>query len=205
MSYLEFFGTLLNILCVWLVARRNIWNWPVGIISVLFFGLLFYQIRLYSDLIEQIYYLITGFYGWWLWHRESKTEKLPEQKSKYIFSKKITQMTTLGIIVAGTAMMGYFVARIHIYFPSIFPVAASFPYLDAFTTVMSFVAQILMAWKRIECWLLWIAVDIIGIGLYYAKGVKFVSLLYLIFLIIATKGLINWYREYMKNLPRQTV
>jgi nicotinamide mononucleotide transporter len=68
---------------------------------------------------------------------------------------------------------------------------------------MSFAAQILMAHKKIECWYLWITVDIIGIGLYFAKGVVFVSLLYLIFLILATKGLFNW-RKLVIPL-RQTV
>jgi len=67
MSYLEFVGTLLNLWSVWLVTRNNILTWPVGNIGVIFFAVLFYQIRLYSDLIEQVYFLITGFYGWWAW------------------------------------------------------------------------------------------------------------------------------------------
>src|SRR3989344_4392191 len=67
MSYLEFFGTLFNLACVILVVRKNVWTWPVGIVGVVLFGILFYQIQLYSDLVEQGYYLITGFYFWWLW------------------------------------------------------------------------------------------------------------------------------------------
>jgi nicotinamide mononucleotide transporter len=52
-----------------------------------------------------------------------------------------------------------------------------------------------MAHKQVECWYLWIAVDVIGIGLYFAKGVVFVSLLYLVFLVLATRGLLTWRRD----------
>jgi len=60
-----------------------------------------------------------------------------------------------------------------------------FPYLDSFKTAMSFTAMWLMTKKWIESWIYWIIVDVIGIGLYYTKEVKFISLLYLIFLVMA--------------------
>ncbi|HYF61502.1 MAG TPA: nicotinamide riboside transporter PnuC, partial [Herpetosiphonaceae bacterium] len=82
--------------------------------------------------------------------------------------------------------------NLHIWLPDLFPEPASFAYLDALTTIMSFVATILMARKRIECWVYWIAVDVIGIGLYYAKDVKFIALLYVIFLALAIAGLFAW-------------
>jgi nicotinamide mononucleotide transporter len=195
MSYIEFFGTILNILCVWLVARNNILTWPIGIVAVVLFAFLFYQIQLYSDFFEQIYFIITGFYGWWVWI------KLREKKKQNnVNESKITRLTLLGkiktvvIVILGTVAMGYFMSNIHNYFPSLFPIPASFPYLDAFTTIMSFTAQLLMAHKKIENWYLWIVVDVIGIGLYYVKGVVFVAILYMIFLGIATKGYFNWRR-----------
>ena len=98
----------------------------------------------------------------------------------------------LSFITVGTILMGFTMSRIDLILPSIFPEPASYPYLDALTTIMSFAAQILMAHRYIESWALWILVDIIGIWLYYAKGVVFVSLLYFIFLILAIKGLLNW-------------
>jgi len=192
MSYLEFVGTLLNLWSVWLVTKNNVLTWPVGNIAVILFGFLFYQIRLYSDLVEQVYFLITGFYGWWVWLYLRKRGMNSRGDLPVTFNSGLSNKIYIGIIIVGTALMGYAMGHIHLYMPSLFPEKASFPYLDAFTTVMSFAANILMAHKKIECWYLWIAVDIIGIGLYFAKGVVFVSLLYLIFLILATKGLFNW-------------
>ena len=89
-----------------------------------------------------------------------------------------------------------FMKNINLYFPVYFPEPASFPFLDAFTTVMSFAATILMARKKVECWYLWILVDIIGIWLYYVKGVKFIALEYVLFLILATKGMIEWQKVF---------
>ena len=66
-SWLELVGTIFNLVCVILAARRNIWNWPIGLIGVMLFGVLFYQINLYADVFEQVYYLITGISGWYLW------------------------------------------------------------------------------------------------------------------------------------------
>ena len=54
-SWLELVGTIFNLVCVILAARRNIWNWPIGLIGVMLFGVLFYQINLYADVFEQVY------------------------------------------------------------------------------------------------------------------------------------------------------
>jgi nicotinamide mononucleotide transporter len=112
------------------------------------------------------------------------------------FSSPKGRAITVGSIAVGTVLFGYVMSNIHTLFPVIFQAPASYPYLDAFTTVMSFVATILMIYKKIESWMLWILVDIIGIVLYYVKEVKFVSILYVIFLALATKGLISWYQTW---------
>lgn len=90
-------------------------------------------------------------------------------------------------------------SQIHTILPRLFPEQASFPYLDALTTIMSFTAMWLMAQKRIESWYYWIVVDIIGIWLYYVKEVKFIALLYVILLLIAINGSISWLKTNASN------
>jgi nicotinamide mononucleotide transporter len=206
MSYIEFFGTIFNLWCVWLAAKNKISNWPIGIVGIVLYLFLFYQIRLYSDLFEQMYFLVMSFYGWWLWARlDPKQEAGKQEKLRIRYNTGIVNAIYVAIIILGTAFLGYFMKNIHLYFPAYFPEPASFPFLDAFTTVMSFAATILMARKKVECWYLWILVDIIGIWLYYVKGVKFIALEYVIFLILATKGMIEWRKEFRnkKNDLRQ--
>lgn len=201
MSYLEFFGTIFNLVTVWLCARKNIWNWPIGIGAVVLFGALFYQLRLYADFFEQVYFFLTGFWGWWAWSRYGKKKRKTISVSSGISRNTIKENIFWGIvIVMGTAALGLLMTRIHVLLPAWFPEAASFPYLDAFTTVVSFVAQILLVRQRIENWYLWIMIDIIGVWLYYEKEVKFVAVLYFIFLILATKGLLLWKKRL--QVPR---
>ncbi len=197
MSYLEFFGTILNIWSVYLTAKRKVLSWPVGIVAVILFFALFYQIQLYSDMVEQAYFFITGFYGWWAWTRVKAGE--PDKELKVLHASTRENIRYVLSIIIGTLALGFFMSKVHLILPSVFLIPADFPYLDAFTTVMSFAATILMAQKKIECWYLWILVDIIGIGLYYVKDVKFISLEYVIFLVLASTGLIAWRRAYNRH------
>ncbi len=163
LSYIEFIGTILYFASVWLIARKNMLTWPVGIVSVVLFGILFYQIQLYSDTIEQVYYLGVSAYGWIAWNRT----RVATQEIRAQFSW--------------------------------FPVAASYPFLDALTTVMSFAAMFVMTRRRTEGWIYWIVVDIIGIGLYWVKDVKFISLQYVVLLGMATYGFVQWLRDEQRR------
>jgi nicotinamide mononucleotide transporter len=189
MSYVEFIGTILYFWSVWLIAKRRILTWPIGIISVLLYMVLFYQIRLYSDTIEQIYYLGASVYGWWIWDKSPMDNG---QITDVAYSNG--QVITLWMIVTAfvSGVFGFLMSRIHILLPLIFPEAASFPYLDAITTIMSFSAMWLMAQKKTESWVYWIVVDGIGIWLYFVKDVKFISLLYVVLLVMAFNGLRMW-------------
>jgi len=193
MSWLELIGTVCNIATVYLITKRKIINWPIGIVASALFAILFFQFRLYSDFIENIYFFVTGFWGWWLWTRkdvfagDSKVEvRKASRREVYI---------SLAVTVIGTAVMGYCIAHIHQWLPKYFPEAAALPYLDTLTTVMSFVAQILITRRIILNWQMWIIVDIIGIWLYWYKGLRLISLLYVIFLGLAIKGFIDWRRQ----------
>jgi nicotinamide mononucleotide transporter len=201
MSYIEFSTTILIVIYVLLITRRILWAWPIGIIAFILFAVLFYQVRLYSDFFEQFYYIGNGFYGWWLWLASRKDGENKELEISYSSAK--TKIATTSIITAGSAALGFTMSRIHIYLPSLFPNPAAFPYIDAFATVMGFAAAAMMAHRKIESWLLWICVDVICIGLYFARSVKFVAVLYIFFLALAVNGLITWTRDFRNksNLP----
>jgi nicotinamide mononucleotide transporter len=192
LSYIELVGTIFYLWSVWLIARRRILTWPIGIVAVILYMLVFYQIRLYSDALEQVYYLIASVYGWWHWL------KSPREGATIVdvrFSdKKSILLWVLASVVLGIAL-GAFMSRAHTLLPGIFPEAASYPYLDALTTIGSFSAMWLLARRRIESWVYWILIDIVGIGLYYVKGVRFIALLYVVLLGLAIKGFVSWARR----------
>lgn len=197
MSYIEFVGTIFYLWSVWLIAERKMLTWPIGIISVILYFFLFYQIRLYSDAAEQVYYLGASIYGWWYWNKGKQ-----EEKESVIKISSPLKLFTWGISTIFVSIgVSLFVSRLHIMFPIIFPEPASFPFLDALSTIMSFSAMFLMAKKYFESWIYWIIVDVIGIRLYFVKDVKFLSLLYVILLIIAIKGLFEW----LKNMEKYNI
>ena len=190
LSWIEFVGTVLYFLSVWLIARKNMLTWPIGIVSVILYGILFYQIRLYSDTIEQLYYLGISIYGWAAWRKSRGGAPLVRSS----FSRPAAAAAWAGVTLAAAVGVGQAVSRLHLWLPTLFPAAASFPFLDALTTVMSFVAMFLMTRRRTESWIYWIIVDVIGIGLYWVKEVRFISLQYVVLLGMAIYGLLHWVR-----------
>jgi len=197
MSYIEFFGTIFTIWCVWLTAKAKILSWPIGIIGTILYIFLFYQIQLYADVFEQGYFFITSLIGWWIWlHPRTKAETGQDRHLRISKNSVKENLAYAGIVAAGTALLTYVTINLNVWLPAYFPEPASFPFLDAFTTAMSFTAQWLLTKKRLENWVLWIAVDAIDIWLYWFKGVKFVSLEYGLFFIIASVGLYRWIQEY---------
>lgn len=198
LSYVELVGTIFYLWSVWLIARRRIWTWPIGIVAVILYMLIFYQIRLYSDALEQVYYLLASVYGWWHWLRS------PREGGTIVdvgFNRTKSVLFWLSVsLLLGTGL-GAFMSRAHVLVPAIFPDPASYPYLDALTTIGSFTAMWLMARRRIESWLYWIIIDVVGIGLYYVKGVKFIALLYVVLLGLAIKGFFSWSKQLRDVSP----
>ena len=190
LSYLEFSGTVCYLLSVWLIARRNMLTWPIGIVSVLLYMCLFYQIQLYSDTIEQVYYLGASTYGWWHWQGQ-KDDKSAE--IKVFYGSRISLLTWIGVTLVTSILLGITMTRVHLWLPQLFTAVADYPFIDALTTVMSLVAMWLMARRHVESWLYWIVVDLFGIWLYSVKHVYFIAGLYVVLLVLATKGFYDWH------------
>lgn len=187
---------MFGLLCVGLTIRQNIWCWPTGLIQVLLYIVIFYQVKLYSDLILHIIYVFLQLYGWYHWlhgggpQGETNAKALPVS----LISWQL-RMAWLLVGVIGTLIWGYLMQTY---------TDASIPYGDAFTTVASLIAQWLMARKRLESWLVWIAVDVIAIGIYYYKELYLTSGLYLVFLILAVIGWFAWRRSLLVSQQTTT-
>lgn len=179
MTPYEVVGVVFGLLSVWLTVKASIWCWPTGIVSVAAFALLFFEIKLYADMLLQIYFLVTSIYGWYLWlHGGRNGTELP------ISTLSRTQMVALGV---GLALSIYVVGYLFSTYTD-----AHIPFWDATASGMSVLAQILLMRKKYENWHLWIAVDLLSIGIYIYKGVNLTAGLYVIFLALSIGGLIEW-------------
>lgn len=196
MSYIEFFGVLFGLLAVWLSAKANIWSWPAGIINVVLAFILYYQVQLYPDMFLQAFFFVTNIIGWWRWANPQPGEEDHRLQLKVSYMKRSQLMLTIAIGIAGTFILGKFASNLHHWFPAVFALPSAYPYIDSFITVMSIVTTFYMIQKKIECWVIWIIVDVVATYLYFIKGVKFYSVEYFIFTLIASFGLWHWIREY---------
>lgn len=188
LGMVELVATAASAICVYLAVRHNMWTWFFGIIGVLLFGWLFFQVQLYSDAgLQILFFLPMQFLGWFWWKREANKA----QNDHVVLAMKpfFILATVIGIMGA-TGINGYLMANF---------TDASFPYADAFTTWMSIAAQLLMIAKYRECWVYWVLMDIVAIGVYFAKGLVVTSGLYVVFLVLATMGGIAWYRDFAKQ------
>lgn len=196
MSLAEILGTLFGLWSVILAAKAKVSNYSIGIINIIFFFVIFYQVQMYSDMFLQVYFLIVSIYGWWRWmHPKAGEEDLNNQLKVSTNDYKTNIYYGIGIII-GVIAFGTLMKNIHLLLPELFKLPAAFPYYDSFVAVGSVVAMYLMAKKKLECWVLWVSVDVFCIALYFAKNIKLMSIEYFVFLIISTVGLISWLKEY---------
>ena len=64
---IEVAAAAFGIASVYLSARQNVWNWPLGIINVALYIIVFYGAKLYADMGLQAVYVVLAAYGWWHW------------------------------------------------------------------------------------------------------------------------------------------
>ena len=185
-SLLEVIGVISGLLCVYLAAKNVIWNWPLAIISVVIYIFIFYDKHLFADMGLQVYFLATNIYGWYFWNKKPATEdKAPVVRIK----NKEVLLSVLAIIIF-TIFLGSVLKY----------TVASFPYLDSFCTACSLVAQVFLARKVLENWLIWIFVDIIYVGVYVVKGLDDTAVMYAIYIPIALLGYIDWKKDWKKQM-----
>lgn len=178
-NWLEITAVIFGLLSVIFTVRQNIWCWPTGLVQVALYIIIFYEAKLYSDMILQIIYVVLQIYGWYHWLYGAKDKaNLPVTKSK---STELVSWIMAGLV--GMVVWGFLMNRY---------TDAAAPYPDAFIVVGSLIAQWLMARKRLDSWLFWIAVDVVAIAVYGYKALYFTAGLYLVFLGLCVIGLEQW-------------
>lgn len=181
LGVLELVASALTIICVFQLAKQNIWNFLWGSIAVILFGYIFYKSHLYADTVLQWgYYLPIQFFGAWFWYYQGDEGKNTLHPRGMTHGEQV--LTSLSIIL-GTGIVGTLFWKY---------TNASYPGWDSFILVASVVAQYLLSKKFTENWVLWIMVDIVAIPLYFVKELYVTSGLYVILLCICIYGIFQW-------------
>lgn len=190
---LELTAIFFGLWSVWAAKKNSLAVFPTGIINTAIYVYLLWKWNLLGDMLINAYYVIMSIYGWVLWtQKDAQQNQLPisrMQPKDYIYS---------AILFAAAAI---FVVLVYLIFGKFTHWTS---YVDTFVTGLFFVGMWLMARRKIENWLFWIAGDLISIPLYFAKGYTFTSIQYLIFTIIAAYGYSAW-KNNLNNSPQASL
>ncbi len=177
----EFSGIICSLLGVHFSIQQQLAAWIWNILGSILFGILFYQHGLYSDMELQVFFIAMGIYGFYQWKKEE-----PNWKAE----KSSNQLLILGITLA--IIYGLVVGFLHSRLTNL----VSFAYLDATLTGLSIFGTWLAINKKIENWTLWIIIDAIYVLMYIQKALWGTSLLYVLFILLAIRGLNQWKKNF---------
>jgi len=175
---IESIAVIFSLASVWLTTKRNIWCWPIGIIGIMFYFILFLQSKEYCNMLLQLTFLTQSIIGWMNWNKDDGdtitlwNEKLSATKYCHLLFEILVTSFVYGFL---SSLFG-----------------GKLTTLDSLTTGLSIIAMFLMARKKLESWILWIIADILYIPLFIHNKMYLSSVTYFIFLILAINGFITW-------------
>ena len=177
---LEIAGTVTTLVGIWLTTRRMLLCWPIVLAADVIYLVVFYQARLLSDALLQVFFVVFTLYGWWHWWRGVREDG----------EVRVEPLTMTALLVAlavgavGSVVLGEIAKRLH----------AALPFVDAALTSYSLVASWWQARKHTANWWLWIVVNVVYIGEYIYKDLRATALLYAALVGLAVLGLRDWRR-----------
>lgn len=186
MNSIEIVAAAFGVVSVFLSVRQNIWSWPTAIVNVGLYIFVFYESKLYADTGLQVVYVVLNAYGWyhWLYGGKNRTELPVTRTSARVWLLLVTLAAT------GAAVLGTLLSQ---------KTDAALPYIDSMTTSTSLVAQWMMTRKLLENWIIWVAVDVVYIGMYIYKSLYVTAGLYFVFLILSAMGFVQWRQSLKKR------
>jgi nicotinamide mononucleotide transporter len=171
---------------VWLMIRRSLWAFPVGLVAVTVQGVLFFRTRIYADAVLQVFFFVTLAWGWWHWVKDRGAAKeLPVTKLNARGRVVVFVTASVATVTWALALRQWTNAVI--------------PWRDAFIAAFSVAAQVLQARKNLETWPLWVVVNLVAIPSYWSASLAYSAFLYLIYLGLAFAGWREWHRA-MKSV-----
>jgi nicotinamide mononucleotide transporter len=182
-TWLEIVAFGLGVAMVLCNLRVNPTGWPLAMASSLLYALLFVDSRLYGEASLQIFFIAVSGWGWWQWLRGTGRDggalhvgRMTGRERALAGAATLAAWPLLGLVLAhGTD--------------------SDVPFLDALPTVASVTGQILLGRKRIENWPVWLAVNLVSIGLFAFKGLWLTVLLYAVFALLSVVGWRAWQRR----------
>lgn len=184
---LEYIAVVMGIVSVYFSRKENIWVYPTGLVNTIIYVYLSFKYHLLGEAAVNFYYTVMSIYGWALWARHNEQH---QHVLHITFSNKREGAFQL-LFFATLYLVIFFALQ---YLKEAFYEGA-IPAADAFASATAFTGMYLMARKKVESWWWWIATNAASVPLYFVKGLVFTSVFYVVLLLLAISGLIEWRRR----------
>jgi nicotinamide mononucleotide transporter len=191
--WVEVLAALVSIIYVILTIRQIIWLWLFGILSALLYAWVYAHSGFYAGMALQAYYAIISIYGWIHWTAGSKATNASGYDKPGLPVAGITR-TQLVVLLSVWLLLWIGIGLILDKYTD-----SKIPYPDAFTAAGGIVATWMLARKILEQWLFWIVIDLVSIGLYVWQGLYPTAILFVVYVIMAILGYIEWKRAWKKG------
>ena len=193
-TWLEYVAVFSGIVSVWFSRKENIWVYPTGLINTIFYVYLSFKGSLLGEASVNLYYTIMSIYGWILW---AKRDQQQEHVVNIMWSTRKEWLQELAFFASF-----YVAIFVSLSFLKKNFAPGAIPWADAFASATAFTGMWLMARKKVESWYWWIATNCASIPLYFIKHYVFTSVYYVILLIMAFSGLMEWKRRANEHLKK---
>lgn len=184
----EVIGNIFGLASALLGMRRKVWTWPVGIVGnillfTVFLGAVFHAPQnkdLYGQAGRQILFMALAFYGWYRWLQRNE-----DGSSNVIIPRWTNTREKMAIVPVTVAayFLSYFVLK---------SLGSWGPFADAWIFTGSALATYGLARGYVEFWLVWVAVDAVGVPLLVKAGYYPSAVLYGIYGAFVIWGFISW-------------
>ncbi|MBD0368555.1 MAG: nicotinamide mononucleotide transporter [Flavisolibacter sp.] len=181
---LEYIAVFAGIASVWFSKKENIWVYPVGLINTIIYIYLSFKYHLIGEASVNFYYTVMSIYGWVLWARKDQKHRLVLHIT---YANRKEWMQHLLFFAAFYVVIYFSLSYLKNLFAS-----GAIPWADAFASATAYTGMWLMAKKKVESWIWWILTNIASIPLYFVKGLVFTSVYYVVLLVLAVLGLLEW-------------
>ncbi|TDB76470.1 nicotinamide riboside transporter PnuC [Micromonospora sp. KC723] len=189
----EIVGNVFGLVSALFGLRRLVWAWPVGMVGnallfTVFLGGAFATPQahdLYGQAGRQVFFFAVSLYGWWRWARNRRAG---DGEQPAVTPRWATGRERLGLLLA--AVLGTAVA-----YPVLAALGSWGPLPDAWILTGSLLATYGMARGWVDFWLVWIAVDAVGVPLLLRGGFYPSAAMYLVYGALCVAGLVAWWRS----------
>ena len=191
-TWYEYVAVFAGIASVWYSRAENILVYPVGLINTIIYIYISFEGHLLGEAAVNFYYTAMSLSGWYMWSRKDKRKEIILHIT-YSSKKEWIQQVAffLFFYISIFAALTYFKTA---FFDGVIPWA------DALASAAAFTGMWLMVKKKVESWYWWIATNIASIPLYFIKHYVFTSVYYLILLVMAVYGLLEWRKKSKTTL-----